>query len=123
MLFARSNTDHQDFCWKILIPYYQNSMSCFLVNIDVIFMFSGRYRSHVQDDHEIVKRILIISRPPSFPQFAKNEIWKCEIYNNSLFENVSRKFLELQRDLVYIYGFPKAQNSRNHEMWIFQSFR
>ena len=36
MFFARSNIDRQDFCWKILIPYYQNLISCFLVDIGPI---------------------------------------------------------------------------------------
>ena len=30
------NIDRQDFCQKILIPYYQHSVSCFLVDIDPI---------------------------------------------------------------------------------------
>ena len=37
MIFARSNIDRQDFCWKVLIPYYQKSISCFLADIDHIF--------------------------------------------------------------------------------------
>ena len=70
-------------CWKILIPYYHISISCFLEDIDPIlpnfhFMFSGRSWYHIQAFLKSIRRIFGICRLRLFhnnPSF-RFRVWR-----------------------------------------------
>ena len=107
MFFAHSNIDRQDFCWKILIPHYQSSFSCFLIDIGPIlpkshlcFLVDIGPISKISENFWNESSSFFGAR--FFNMFKNCEIQPSEIYDSDMFQKCFLDFFRCLKMSWYI---------------------